>query len=283
MRRWIVILIVISIEIVASEKIVDIKTLTLTISQTSLNRDSNSTIKVEATYSDQTTQDVTDQIEWVIDNKDAVEIQDHTLTAKKDINTTLKAKLDNLTSNTITLNIYWEIDGHTLPPEPNKAINNSTLLGIDVNHNGVRDDVERWIYERFGKDSEYPKTKIAIAMQYAQATQKILETPTIESKKYLDDAIDCQYYWFSQKQKKEREEIYKVSDFKKGIEMSLKMGKWREKHKIFNDAKLKDKMLNTKIRIKRKFQFNEACSGHIFHGRSQTAQSCLYDIDSLGE
>ena len=194
MRRWIVILMVMNIVIVASEKIVDIKTLTLTISQTSLNRDSNSTIKVEATYSDQTTQDVTDQIEWVIDNKDAVEIQDHTLTAKKDINTTLKAKLDNLTSNTVTLNIYWEIDGHTLPPEPNKAINNSTLLGIDVNHNGVRDDVERWIYQNY-KD-KHP-IHIDIAMQSAREKQKMLSHP--EKAKEIHERmvapIDCESYY----------------------------------------------------------------------------------------
>ena len=195
MRRWIVILMVMNIVIVASEKIVDIKTLTLTISQTSLNRDSNSTIKVEATYSDQTTKDVTDQIEWIIDNKDAVEIQDHTLTAKKDINTTLKAKLDNLTSNTVTLNIYWEIDGHTLPPEPNKAINNSTLLGIDVNHNGVRDDVERWIYQNY-KD-KHP-IHIDIAMQAGRAYRLVLETP--ERAKEIRESVNAPqtcnwYYW----------------------------------------------------------------------------------------
>ncbi len=32
-------------------------------------------------------------------------------------------------------------------------------------------------------------------MQYAWASQKILENPTIESKKYSDDAIGCQFYW----------------------------------------------------------------------------------------
>jgi len=41
------------------------------------------------------------------------------------------------------------IDGYTLPPEPDPKINNATLLGVDVNHNGVRDDVERWIYKKY--------------------------------------------------------------------------------------------------------------------------------------
>lgn len=59
------------------------------------------------------------------------------------------------------------INGHTLPPEPDPAINNSTLLGIDSNNNGVRDDVEIYIYKRFSKEAEFPKTMTAIAMQYA--------------------------------------------------------------------------------------------------------------------
>jgi len=54
------------------------------------------------------------------------------------------------------------IYGHRLPPEPDTVVNNSTLLGIDVNNNGVRDDVERWIYETY-KD-KHP-IHIDIAMQ----------------------------------------------------------------------------------------------------------------------
>ena len=49
------------------------------------------------------------------------------------------------TSNTITLTVYKEINGYKLPPQPDETLNNSTLLGIDSNPNGVRDDVERWI------------------------------------------------------------------------------------------------------------------------------------------
>lgn len=37
------------------------------------------------------------------------------------------------------------INGITVPPEPAPAINNATLVGVDVNANGVRDDVERKI------------------------------------------------------------------------------------------------------------------------------------------
>ena len=57
----------------------------------------------------------------------------------------------NLTSNSNTTadKTPWIVDGHTLPPEPDKALNDTMLLGIDVNNNGVRDDVERWIYKTY--------------------------------------------------------------------------------------------------------------------------------------
>jgi len=169
----------------------------------------------------------------------------------------------------LTSNIYSEtINGHRLPSEPDTTINNSTLLGIDSNNNGVRDDVERYIYQRYSKDAEFPKTKIALAMQYAWATQKILENPVIESKKYLDDSIDCESYWIDTKTKD-------MSGFD--------YIKYSEKHGVFNDASLKDIMLNTKERILQKFKFNEACSGNIFSGRQRSLQNCQTDISAFGE
>lgn len=40
---------------------------------------------------------------------------------------------------------YEVINGITVPPEPAPSINNATLTGVDINNNGVRDDVERRI------------------------------------------------------------------------------------------------------------------------------------------
>jgi len=40
------------------------------------------------------------------------------------------------------------INGYTLPPEPDPVVNDSTILGIDSNDNGVRDDVEIWLLEK---------------------------------------------------------------------------------------------------------------------------------------
>ena len=76
------------------------------------------------------------------------------------------------------------INGHTLPPEPDPKINNATLLGIDSNNNGVRDDVEIWIYQTY-KD-KHP-IYIDIAMQAGRAYKKILEMP--EKALEIHDAV----------------------------------------------------------------------------------------------
>ena len=62
---------------------------------------------------------------------------------------TVQVKVGTLFSNTLNLAVRWVVNGHVLPPEPDKTLNDFTLLGIDVNDNGVRDDVERWIYEEY--------------------------------------------------------------------------------------------------------------------------------------
>ena len=91
------------------------------------------------------------------------------------------------------------IHGYILPPEPDPKINNSTLLGIDSNNNGVRDDVEIWIYKTY-KD-KHP-IYIDIAMQDARANKLILEHPekALEIHDEVDKATDCQaYYKYSAK------------------------------------------------------------------------------------
>ena len=91
------------------------------------------------------------------------------------------------------------INGHTLPPMPDKTLNDATLLGIDSNNNGVRDDVERWIYLTY-KD-KHP-IYIDIAMQAARGYKLVLEHPekAREIHDEVNKAIDCQaYYKYSAK------------------------------------------------------------------------------------
>ena len=44
--------------------------------------------------------------------------------------------------------------GYTLPTMPDETINSATLIGIDSNKNGVRDDVEIFIYTNYSKPEE---------------------------------------------------------------------------------------------------------------------------------
>ena len=63
--------------------------------------------------------------------------------------------------------LAWDDVFGPLPVEPDKAANDATLAGIDVNANGIRDDVERAIYFKY-KDSA---REAAPAFQYAKALQ----------------------------------------------------------------------------------------------------------------
>jgi len=62
-----------------------------------------------------------------------------------------------------------KINGITVAPAPDPAANNSTLAGIDSNNNGVRDDVERKIAEKFTSPEVYAKF-----LKYAKSEQLIL-------------------------------------------------------------------------------------------------------------
>ncbi len=116
---------------------------------TTVNKAETVQLSVEGTYSDSSTQIVDKNITYIITPVENAEVNGSVLTALKDGNVTVQAKVGTTLSNAITLNIIWVVNGHTLPPEPDPAVNNSTLLGVDVNNNGVRDDVERWIYETY--------------------------------------------------------------------------------------------------------------------------------------
>jgi len=83
------------------------------------------------------------------------------------------------------------IEGIRLPPDP-RELSKTTLMGVDSNSNGVRDDVERWIYTTYAKPIEN-----AVLIQRAKAYQIVIEDPdkALETKYHLEDATDCELYW----------------------------------------------------------------------------------------
>ncbi len=142
----------------------------------------------------------------------------------------------------LTSNIYSEtINGYILPPEPDPKINNSTLLGIDSNNNGVRDDVERWIYKTY-KD-KHP-IHIDIAMQGARAKQKIILNP-IEAKHEHNSTVAASYC-----------EGYYATCINKDKEYAI--------HKRINGGTLKTIIFNTQERKQQNRKYHKLISGHSY-------------------
>ncbi len=83
---------------------------------------------------------------------------------------------------------YEVINGITVPPEPGAMLNNSTLAGVDVNKNGVRDDVERVIATRW-------PTTFSEGMLVARYTQLLLTQqgskidPSLEKSAFCNVAL----------------------------------------------------------------------------------------------
>ncbi|WP_456392520.1 hypothetical protein, partial [Nitratifractor sp.] len=159
--------------------------------------------------------------------------------------------------------------------EPDEKKNNETLLGIDFNRNGIRDDVERWIITHYANDPKYPKTKTAIALQYAKASQYIISHDpehAYENKTFeiFDRAMDCEWYW-----------IDRITENNESLFDMISA-----EYLLLNRT-IKAKMFNTEERTKAYWQFNGSLSGHMLGGgggvMSSTRDKCDIDIDTLGE
>ncbi len=81
--------------------------------------------------------------------------------------TTLRA--DPLSPERVVEDVRLEnINGISVPPEPDASLNTATLAGVDSDKNGIRDDVDRVMAREFG--STYPKIEALIAFAKAQQT-----------------------------------------------------------------------------------------------------------------
>jgi len=64
------------------------------------------------------------------------------------------------------------VRGYMLPPEPEPSTNNATLIGVDINKNDVRDDLERSVIQIFNGDKVY----IESTFQMIRAYKMIMQT-----------------------------------------------------------------------------------------------------------
>ncbi|MDR0580170.1 MAG: hypothetical protein LBG21_06165 [Campylobacteraceae bacterium] len=119
------------------------------------------------------------------------------------------------------------VHGYQLPPCPDSIENDKTLLSIDTNDNGVRDDVEVWIYHHYDTHPNCVREDInitlangtvreaitevcddtvkvpyhqivrEIAMQRARAYQIVIQEPekAKETTQYVDNSQYCEWYF----------------------------------------------------------------------------------------
>jgi len=137
-----------------------------------------------------------------------------------------------------TIHAEEVINGYILPPEPDPVANNATLLGIDVNDNGVRDDVERWIVKTY-KD-KHP-IYIDIAMQAARAYKLVLEHP--ERAKAIHDRVNAPLFCASYYE-------FEAQFFNDPILIHERI-----------DVPVKSEYFNTKARSKAYWQYDKLLSG----------------------
>ncbi|MDR1284894.1 MAG: hypothetical protein LBJ88_01690 [Campylobacteraceae bacterium] len=189
--------------------------------------------------------------------------------------------------------------GYQLPPCPDLKENDKTLLGIDTNDNGVRDDVEVWIYHHYDKyipcvevevnvtapdgkivrgfkdvceDTVKPYHQIVreITMQYAKAYQIVIQKPEKAKKtiKYMDNALLC--------------ELYFLTDAK-----YLNEPTFRDKNNnIYKYKELEDIQLNTvqRARAFRKYIFYlKGGRYELEDGLKKRRNACDFDVDKLLE
>ena len=158
-------------------------------------------------------------------------------------------------------NMYKLIVCNTLPPMPDSQKNNETLLGIDSNNNGIRDDVEIKILTYEPKICSFQPNLhmcnkqiiIALGFQYARAYQTILKefNGTKESaynlEKITSRALYCnEYFW----------------------------NYWE--HDAISIRYIEGIIFNTKERKGKYFNFNKQLSGGLFTSPKDSDENPLY-------
>jgi len=223
-----------------------------------LSEHNSRTIKVNATYDNNTTEDVTQKTTYISDDS-SVDVDKGVITTAAEGSATVTVSYGGKTS-TLQVEVYEKIEGHLLPHKPDNP--DATLLGVDTNDNGVRDEVERWIYKEM-PTYHHPEIERVIAMTKAKAYQMALDDPTNQDNKVfkaIDRASDCWWYY---------------SD--------LKSLPFDGAVKQFSN-RLKDKQFNTKERLKTYMAYDYTLKGTVITAtplRLLNTSYCDQNIDVL--
>lgn len=236
------------------EEMVQVKSIETNTSLVEFSEHNSTNISVTATYEDNSTEDVTQKATYT-SNDTSVDSDKGVITSNVEGSATVTVSYGGKTS-TLQVEVYEMIEGHLLPHEPQDP--DATLLGVDANHNGVRDDVERWIFKEMAT-YDHPEMERAVSMQEAKAYQMTLVDPTNKDNKVLkamDRAGDCWGYYVD------------ITHFP--------FKYWEEfRHK------LKDKQFNTKERLKTYFDYNRNLGAHVITLQTSTVDACDVNLDQL--
>ena len=69
--------------------------------------------------------------------------------------------------------------GKNLPPQPEQAVNDATIEGIDANENGIRDDVELAIFRNYPNSARIRAAQLQYAMALQTELTKVFNTGTL--------------------------------------------------------------------------------------------------------
>ena len=236
-------------------KVINLK---VTPNKIEISENNNTKIEVVAIFDNNKTQDITNLAQYKI-NTNSITIKDGILKTTNEDSATITISYGGKVT-TLNVEVYEMVDNHLLPHKPKNP--DATLLGIDSNGNGVRDDVERWIYKDM-PTYYHPKIERVIAMTQARALQMTLIDPTNKDDKVdknLQRSIDCFWYYIRKK--------------------NLPIGAYIDK---FNNL-LDDKVFNTKERLKVYMQYNQETPAKVYTATpSELVDSsyCDEDIDKL--
>jgi hypothetical protein len=157
-----------------------------------------------------------------------------------------------------------EVNGFILPPYPDPKINDSTLLGIDVNNNGVRDDVERWLIFRY---KDHHRIVTEIGFQGARADQFMLANPDKpeDARQRINGTQDCNFYFKNY-----------ASLFNEPILIN---------HDILSSTAYKTMQFNTKERIETYLAYDKKLSGGVYKLTEidELKAKCAFDVDTILE
>jgi len=236
----------------------EVMSLDVNVTLVELSEHNSSTIKVTATYDDNTTEDVTQKATYTSDYS-SVSVDNGVITTGAEGSAVVTVTYAGKTS-TVQVEVYEKIEGHLLPHKPDNP--DATLLGVDKNDNGVRDEVERWIYKDM-PTYHHPEIERVIAMTKAKAYQMALHDPTNQDSKVdkaITRAIECWWYY----------DDLKSLPFDGAVEKFSK--------------RLKDIQFNTKERLKTYMEYDYTLKGTVTTAtplRLLNTSYCDQNIDVL--